>query len=261
MRPFGPYTFGSPAALGGLYSAAVTQFFNRLATPPDAGRTALYVALIDGLVADGVWAKLEVLYVFAAADAPTALTNLTNGTYSATAVNTPTFAADRGYTGDAISKHVTLGFIPSGGTLFQQNDASIGVWCRTAAAASTQPALGRTTAVNSLNLYPRYTADVLRGALNGGSQVALGAVATAVGLSCIERVNSATIEGFRNGASTGTAASGSSGRGGTQLAVLRDDTVYSAQQVAAAVIAATLGATLELALYNRLQTYMTGVGA
>ena len=51
--------------------------------------------LIDGLVADGVWAKLDALYVLAQQNATDALLNLVGTSYSLT--GTATFTAYKGF--------------------------------------------------------------------------------------------------------------------------------------------------------------------
>lgn len=66
----------------------------------DALHTAAATELIDGLVRDGIWPRLDVLYIFANQTAEIALLNLHSARFTATVViNTPEFAMDRGYTG------------------------------------------------------------------------------------------------------------------------------------------------------------------
>ena len=89
----------TPAAAGGdeaETTAWVAEVVSNGGTV-SAGRQTIVNDLIAGLKADGIWAKLDRLWLFAAEDQPSALTDLV-GLTLATAVNSPTFTADEGYT-------------------------------------------------------------------------------------------------------------------------------------------------------------------
>ena len=58
-------------------------------------RRTLVDALIRGLKTDGVWSKLDRLWLFAAENATSALVDVKEGRL-ATAVSSPTFTTDRG---------------------------------------------------------------------------------------------------------------------------------------------------------------------
>src|SRR4051812_5124572 len=87
--------------LGRSYWSQSQALFARLTTQPTGQRKWLYNNLIRSLVQGGVWDKLDALYIFAAADQATALTNLRSSSFGATAVNSPTFTADSGFLGAA----------------------------------------------------------------------------------------------------------------------------------------------------------------
>jgi peptidoglycan hydrolase-like protein with peptidoglycan-binding domain len=112
------------------YSTQAQQFFSRLATQPTTARAQAYNALIGGLVYAGVWQKLDNLYLFAASDASTSLTNLIQGSFGATTVGSPTFAANNGYTGtNNITDYLETGFDPTvGSPNFSQSSASVFAW-------------------------------------------------------------------------------------------------------------------------------------
>ena len=81
--------------------AATIAWVNQVVTnggTVSAGRQTLVDNLIVGLKADGIWTKLERLWLFAAENTISALTDLV-GLTLATANNSPTFTADVGYTG------------------------------------------------------------------------------------------------------------------------------------------------------------------
>ena len=62
----------------------------------NATHTNAYTALINGLVSDAIWAKLDVLYLFATQDQTTALLNLVSASFTAVIHGAPPFAADNG---------------------------------------------------------------------------------------------------------------------------------------------------------------------
>ena len=118
---------------GSLHIGQTSQtaaFIARITTP-SAPRAVAYNNLITGLVNSGVWAKLDGLYVYAAADSPTALTNLVQSSFGQTTHGSPSFATDTGYSGDGgTSTYLDTGFDPTTATSpnFTQNSASEFGW-------------------------------------------------------------------------------------------------------------------------------------
>src|SRR5262245_928924 len=113
------------------YSTEAAAFFARLATQPTTTRKNQYAALIDALVSAGVWSLLDALYLYAAYDEATALTNLKSSSFGGTNTNSVSYTADQGYTG-ASSKYIDLGYNPTtAGGNFAQNSACRGGWSLT----------------------------------------------------------------------------------------------------------------------------------
>jgi len=94
--------------------------------------TNAYVALICGLVADGIWAKLDLLHIYATQDSTTALLNLVSTSFNGTLYGSPTFTADRGFTGTSGSStiYIDTGFNPitAASPKYVQNSAHLSVW-------------------------------------------------------------------------------------------------------------------------------------
>src|SRR5258706_5828950 len=82
--------------------AESTAFFART-SGLDAAHIAAYNTFICGLVTDGLFSKFDVLHIYATQDSTTALLNLVSTSYNGTAVGSPTFTADRGFTGTGSS--------------------------------------------------------------------------------------------------------------------------------------------------------------
>jgi hypothetical protein len=126
-------TFKKPPA-SGAYSTEAQQFFDRI-TDPGTTRKDAYAAIIDSLVADGIWAKLDALWIVAADIAGNALINLKSSSFSLTAVNSPTFVADAGYTSDGSSSYLTTGLNPTSvGGQFVKDSAHLSFWTTAALA-------------------------------------------------------------------------------------------------------------------------------
>lgn len=97
----------------------------------DADKTA-YDTMITGLVNDGVWAKLDCLYIFAAVDRTTALLNLISASFACLENGTVNFTAYAGYQGNgagAADFYLDTQFTPSSdGVAFQVSSQSLGVY-------------------------------------------------------------------------------------------------------------------------------------
>jgi hypothetical protein len=98
------------------------------------GRKVLVNTLVVGLKADGIWTKLDRLWLLAAENSQSALTDLKALTL-ATAVGGPTFTADSGYAGEdelSPAKYILSNYDASiDGVNFTQNSAHLAVWAVT----------------------------------------------------------------------------------------------------------------------------------
>lgn len=222
-------------------------------------RKVLVDDLIAGLKTDSIWTKLDRLWLFAAENAASALTDLVVPA-SATAVNTPTFTTDRGYAGDGATSYINLAFNPNTGSPnFTQNSADIIVWSNTAGAVSFD--LIGTSADGSGSIYPRYADNHRYYNVCGAQQQSPGTNSDGSGLLVATRTGANASALYRNGSSeyTGVEASASlvnainwRACGGTLGS--------STGQCSAAGLGGGLSATDQSNLYSRIRTYMTAVG-
>lgn len=120
---------GATINQGEGYSAEAMALFARFTTPPTVARKTLINNMIVALKAAGVWAKLDCLWLEAAADSQAARQNWMRDAFNLTAINSPNFTVDRGYAGDGSTSYLLTAFTPStaGGKL-TQNAASAGDW-------------------------------------------------------------------------------------------------------------------------------------
>lgn len=246
------------------YSAEATAYFAAMSVQPDATRKGLIDALISGLKSDGVWAKLDCLYLLGAHDAQAARLNAKNpGTFTASAVNSPTFTVDRGYAGDGATSYLDTGFNPATAPTPQYalNSASFGVWSR-ADVMDTGIDIGNTSSVNGITCRSSTTTN-LRGTVNTGSFNSYSTVTNSLGHHALSRTASNLIAGYKNGSPLTTGSNTSSGVGSSSFRLLAgyNTTTFSVRQLSAAHIGAGLNGTDMAALYSRLNTYLTAIGA
>ena len=245
--------------VGVSYSSEATALFARFTTPPDAARKALIDALIVSLKTAGVWAKLDALYVMAAADSQAARRNWIADQFNLTAASSPTFTADRGYQGDGATSSLTTAFNPtSAAGLYVQNSANAGFWSLTNSAADTfDMGVAGTLAIN-----PRTSGGVLRGQVNDGTAGNFDAQATSIGHTLITRTAAGVRTFYKNGAAAGGGTTASTAVPNAVVPLLRlGSSGYSARQLAAAHLGSGLSAQNASDLYTALNTYLTAVGA
>ena len=212
--------------------------------------------LILGLKADGIWAKLDRLWLFAAADTQSALLGLKLST--ATAVNSPAFVADRGFTG-AASAYIDCNYNPSTDAVnWAQNNACFFAWNNTAGQVAN--ALVGANVANRNKLYPEHATNDTRWSINVvSSQAATTGIVGNTGLWAVNRTASTATQLYLNGIELATATMGS-GALGSAIYVFRDATIYTTRQCCCFGNGANLSIPEQVALYNRIRTYMSGVG-
>lgn len=245
--------------------AETTALVARMTVAPDSTRRGHINTLIASLKSAGVWAKLQVLQVYAAHHAQASLLNWKSASFNA--ANTGlTHTTDRGYTGNA-ANYINSGFNPSSAGL-SNSSFSLGIYNRVsgardqwdfgASAGGVSILHGLQDSIN--NYYAGMCGDAMIGAVGG---------VTPLGLRTINRTgNSASLR--RNG--TQYAFNGALASPATipnlNLFVLTQNSsgspaliCNSTRQAALFFVASYLDATEETALYNAAQTYMTALGA
>jgi hypothetical protein len=245
------------AYMAGLATDRIAAAFT---TPPSAGRKTLIQNCVTSLMQGGVWDKLDALYAFAAADSQAAKINWkAPGTFNCTEVNAPAFAADLGFTGGA-GKYLDSGFNPSSAPTpkYVLNDATVFGW--SLSSAGQTPAMLGTVASAVIAIYPKElgTGNVFVRINCGNINTAV--TTTALGLTAATRTGATATAVYRDGASIHTSATASTGTGAVVITFLHSDGAYWLGQMAAAGIGGGLNSTEQLALYNALRTYLTGVG-
>jgi hypothetical protein len=251
-----PIFIGGYAGAGGSapsHSAEALAYLARTVGGNEGGNAANIATLIDGLVSDGVWAKLDALYILAQQNQSDALLNLVGTSYTATILTLErgsTFVAYRGMNGGqwltnfnaatAVSPH------------FTQNSASFGLW-------DTVNEFGSLMFGNGVDsgIWPHFSDGDFYARVNDLTSTGTPSSVLS-GLYVGDRASGSAIHPFLNGADLGSVSStaGVPASGNFTIGSASNPT----DVVSAAFIGASLGAAGQLALYNRLRTYMTAVG-
>jgi len=264
------YGIAMPASRGVLspvcYCTPAINFFNRLATQPTAARKVRYDALIKALMSASVWAKLDILYVFAAADQATALTNLVQSSYGGAIHGSVTFSADRGVTSDGSTGYIDAGFTPStAGGQYALNSAAAGVWSLTAgaAAANTARSFGVSDGTENLSLTVRNGSNTIASIVNAVPVTGFANTLTD-GLFAISRTSPSGWDVSRNASSFGTISQAAIGLPAMSLYLLAlnsNGTLagFDNKQLAIFFLGAGLSSTDTTNLYNALHAYLQAV--
>lgn len=260
----GTLTIGFPfTATGTQYCSEASALFARFSSDPGTTRKNLLNNLIVSLKSAGVWSTLDILYVMAAHDSQAALLNWIGTSYNGTANSSPTFTADRGYTGNGTTSWIDTNFNPTTASApqYTRNSAHIGVWSRTDVTNSNYFDVSGTLGPNwGLNCRSA-AANTMRGYVNTATSANFGSNTTSIGHFVLNRVVSTHDYGYINGSPTATAAATSAASTSNNIALMRSNALYSPRQLAVFHSGAGLDDTKAAALYSAINTYLVAVGA
>lgn len=197
---------GSIASLsaGVRYDPDAVALFARMDTQPTAARKRLDSDLIVGLKDIGWWDICDGFGILGAETAQASLLNWKGDIYNPTAVNAPTFTANRGYTGNGSNASLDTGFNPTTAVSpnFVLNSAHLMVFSLTDNSGNMYEignANARLGARHSNANQPRYTVN------DTGTRNA-GASASGAGNFVARRNGAATSRVFQDGVALGTEA-------------------------------------------------------
>lgn len=249
---------GGGSGGGGSSCAEAAAYLAR--APGETEHAADLTTLICGLVADGVWPKLDALYVFAQQDIADAQLNLVSTNYTVTSgFVSSDFGAYQGFYMSNL-RYADTNFDPTVvvGAKYTQNNASYGLWSYSAVSGAGCQAGQSPT--NNTAMYIHFSDDMFYGRLNNQSD---GVPSTVVGggMFVADRPDASNVWLYQNGVSGGAIAAPSSAMtAGTVFFGFCASSGLGADQILSeAHIGASLGAAGNVALYNRVKTYMAAV--
>ena len=236
------------------------------------GRKTTVNTLIANLKGDGVWSKLDRLWLLAAENEVSALTDLV-ATGTATKVSTPTFTTDVGYTGEDSAlptKYLDSNFNPStAGGHFVQDSAHISSWNSGNVTQSTGGcSMGYRDGTTKLatHIFAAFSDGNGYFRINDSTPSGSGgALANVSGHYIANRSGASASQAYRNGS---LFASPNDTSGAVQnlkffLTCMNGDGtpfVGNSNQLTMASIGGSLTGTDASNFYTRLRTYMTAVG-
>ena len=230
---------GAALALAGCGSNIETMGWigkvHELGGTVSSTRRTLVDALISGLKSDGVWTKLDRLWLFAAENATSALVDLKAGVAATTVNYNPTTNA----------------------TNFVQNSGCAFGWSNTAG-VDGGGLLGQSSI--SIAIVPEYTDSNCYWGIDTPANESTGGLGDGTGLWLANRSGASAEQLYRNGSSVATGTVTSQAVQNQNLFALRVAGIYSARQCCCLGVGGSLNATEQGNLYNRLRTYMTAVG-
>ncbi|MFM9860738.1 hypothetical protein RUR49_19965 [Pseudoxanthobacter sp. M-2] len=251
---------GLPVGAAGAYRAIdpdAAAYASAMTVAPSAARVALFDAFVRAIKAGGLWTRLDLLYLLAAHDEQAGRVNLiAPGAHTCTAVNSPSFVADRGFAGDGATSYLSTGLNPSlGGTRFAQNDATLFVWSLTDLNASAAE-IGTGSATRLLAR--SFGALAARANTTTSTTVA---VADSLGLVGWSRTSSAGHDFFRGGTVVASPVQASDQISAGVVRIGAAASTYSARRLAVAGVGAGLDGGQIAALDAACEAYLDAVGA
>lgn len=246
-------------------AAAVIAAFT---TPPSVGRAHAINRFVRQTKAAGVFDLMDVCQIYAQADSQAARVDWALPSRVASITGSPTFTADRGFTGVGTA-YLGSGYNPTSHAVNVTGTAGcIMAYERTNLATNSVFAGGaQTSSTRNFSINPRNAVGNAQGALNHAVSGGQAAVADSFGLIAYQR-NGAGGEVFKNGVSIATTTPVTPGSllVDLELYVLGRNASGVADgfrlcQLGAFIVTGVLTTDQHLALYNALQTYMTSVGA
>ena len=242
-----------------------------MSSAPDDTRKGVIDTCIGAIKTAGVWTKLDCLWIRAAHDSQAALLDWKRLSDS-TAVNSPTFTTDRGFTGDGSTSYINTNFTPStDGVNYIRDSASMGAYLNagTDTAVSGPNSIGVSTASHQARIEPWRSSTpgaTVRSRVNTLTATTVGTVTTRYGLTAINRSGGSAEQVYRNGSSIGTSAVASTGLCNIDVYELGQNNAGSLggasdNRIAASFVGGSLTSTEHADLFTAIEAYLDAVGA
>jgi len=252
----------------GGFDPATVSLLAAMSVQPDAKHKLAIDTFIKGLKAAGLWSTIDYMCGWGALhDAQAFRINWRSPSLVGSAVNSPTFAADGGYTFDGATNYVDTGWIASTMALnVTTSGGTVGIYQATNV-ASNGFAMGTGTSGNNRLAVSSKTATNFAGAaVISSNVVGPAAVSDARGLTTASRNGTTSVPIYQAGAldETITVVAGvlpttSVFLGGTNSAGSLSTGL--AAQLRGAVIAGNWSSTQQATFYALAQACMTSIGA
>lgn len=269
MRRFRPPRLTPNAALAGL-TPEVLAWEAAVVTNGGAVSVARRLIVNQFILAeksDGTWALTDDYWALWGESAAQSLTSLKQ-LRLATAVNAPTFTADRGYAFDGTTQYINTGFIPSTHAVAMTGtNMRIASYERTNVGANGVAAGAYNSVTQSVMLIPRISGNITRARLNSSDGETGATITDSRGLKAAQR-NGTAYAAYNNGSPLALSTPSSTGSNLPTVDIYIG--AYNNAGSAAGFRACSLGLVSvgaamsdaqNLAAYNAAQVFATAVGA
>lgn len=256
----------SPA---GSTTAEYAALAAQMTSAPTAGRAVLYDNLFQALIAAGVLAKLDILYVLASHHTQAATLNWKSPTTLAlSATGTPIFTADRGFAYDGSTNYHDTGYRwETAGLGASLNNYHLGVWSLSSG-TTTDAIIGskRSNGVTVECIIPRTASgDGFLGRANDQNHLITTPNLDATGHYILNRSGASARQAYKNSNALTNSDTQASTTGGDYPIIIGGTNYTTPVLVACDVAIVHAGQSLDstevAALYAALNTYMTAIGA
>lgn len=214
-------------AFSAQYQAILTEATAQGYTLPSAGQQAKQNILLNTLISSGVWAKLDLVLVFANDGSKEfACINWKNPTGAkASLVASPTFTSNAGFAGNGTSSYLLTGFNPNGSGNYTLNNASRYIYVKTATANRVLDGLPASTA-NGMTSFVSPNQRINQ----SGTNLLVSIDYSGVGMKSIHRTSSTAVSCYNDNTATNTTAVSTS-LANTEQAILFSAASYGTAQV------------------------------
>ena len=245
----------SGASGGSGHSPQALAYLARTVGGNEGGNGANIATLIDGLVSDGVWAKLDALYVLAQQNRPDALLNLIGATYNLPTTGATWTAYQGMYVGGG-TLDTGFNMVTSPSPHLTQNSGSLSAWGYGAFNTGNGAIdLGTVNGFGGCALIGNDSTNHFYGFISIGASNNSVAFTAPAGLLAVDRTSSSHTDFYSAGVNINVNTNPTQAPANANMVMGPTFTTLSAIS-----FGASLGAAGQLALYNRLRTYMSSVG-
>lgn len=259
-----PFSHFKTIVSGGSYESESTALFDRMTNQPDNTRKTVINNLISSLKTNGIWSKLDLLYIFASHDEQSSLLNWKSTSYNCSKVNSPTFTTDRGFSTSGSPNYITTNYNPStNGVNYTLNSCSMGVYNRTNSGGNSGE-IGVYVGSNYAYILITNGSNNYSSILNTttGSVFNLG---TYIGFFSTNRSSNTSMQFYRNGSNFSSPTNTSSSIPNQTIFILcisnnGSPATYSNKQISVAFVGGSLNSTEQSNFNTAVETYMDAVG-
>lgn len=247
------------------YDVDAAAYFARMAVQESAEFKTAVNTFVINCKADGVWELLDRFYLGATNQVSNSLYCLRNAGKSFSYQGSGTFTPDKGWAGDGSTGYIDFGEVPNAaGNQYALDSASFGVYCNGSPETGTGNFwhLGM-NGNGRVRLTARVSGQQEGGRVNSSSDdTNIRVSTTRTGLRSASRVNNTNAKYFYGGAlSADVAKASASPVSALNITLLRNDTSYCPDQIAAGFSGGGMTEAQMADLCSHITTLLTALGA